>query len=136
MNVKHSLEKKYMAEYGACEARVRLFRAELEEIHGRIERDRLDFRRTATAGAKAPKLAAFSAGFAALREKANAQLRKIEAAEEEKQRVQAALFKVMQERKMLEKLKEKQIEEYKMIQKAEEAAETDEFLTNKLYTSK
>lgn len=134
LNVKLSLEKQYMAELGACEARIRLFQKELEEIMDRRERSRKEFRRAVSEGLKAPELTVFSAGFAALREKIAAQRRKIETAEDEKRRVQSRLIEVMQERKMLEKLKEKQMEEYKLLQKAEDAAAIDDFLTNKIHT--
>ena len=134
LNVKLSLEKQHMAELGACESRIRLFQNELEEIIDRRERSRREFQRSVSEGLKSPELTVFAIGFVAIREKIDLQRRKIEIAEEEKRRIQSALIKVMQERKMLEKLKEKQIGEYKVLQRSEEAQEIDDFLTNKIHT--
>ncbi len=134
LNVKQSLEKQQMAELGVCEMRIKTFQRELDEIIDRRERSRRDFQSALSEGVKAHDLTVFAMGFTAMRGKIEAQERKIETAEEEKRRVQARLLEVMQERKMLEKLKEKQLGEYKLLQKAEDAIMIDDFLTNKINT--
>jgi len=71
--------------------------------------------------------------FMALRDRIALQAAQIDNAYVERAQIQEALVALMQERKMLEKLREKQLEEYKVLQQAEDTAAAQEFLSHKIY---
>lgn len=132
LNVKLSVEKQYMAELGICEQRIQAFMKEKDTLVFRLNMKKTEFAQECKSGVKPSDLATYSIGFKTLRDKILTQEEKIQMAEDEKARVQKKLVEVMGERKMLENLKEKQREEHKVQQRAEDAAAIDDFLSNKV----
>ena len=132
LNIKILLEKQYMAELAACLERLRLFQEELAAIHTRIELRRNEMRALFESGTTPPELTVYSIGFKALAEKVEEQEQKIEIVRDEISRLREKLVEIMKERKMLEKLSEKQLLEHKELQKAEDAVIIDDFITNKV----
>ncbi len=132
LNVKITLEKQHMAELASCEARIRMFREELEGLHQHLTSEREKYKQEVLEGVKPADLQIWATGFRAINETIEKQKEKIEVAEDEKKRIQKRLLQVINERKTFEKLKEKQFEEYKLKVKAEDAAAIDDFLSNKI----
>lgn len=137
LNVKNTLEKQQKAELAAAEARLRELRQELEVLQLDLENQRQTYLLKVRQGELTPsEMSYWSVGFRAMRERIETQHKKIETAENEKRKIQKKVIETMKERKALEKLKEKQLAEYRMAQKAEDAAITDEFVSNKIHSRK
>ncbi len=133
LNMKVSLERQHMAELGACELRLKQLRQQLAALHDRLDLQVDAFNTACAEGVTPADLSVYAVGFRALREKIETQRASVEVAEQEKRRIQSRLVEIMQERKMLEKLREKQYEEYKLLIKAEDAAVMDDFMTHKIH---
>jgi hypothetical protein len=70
----------------------------------------------------------------AVREQADYRKKVLEEAEGERQRIETALIAAMRERKVLEKLREKEWEAYRAGEQREAAAELSEFMGHTVYT--
>lgn len=133
LNVKISLEKQAKAELADCQGRLRLLLQELEDIHLRVAMRKNEWNEDMRRGGiNSQDMATYFIGFRALQERIDLQKKKIDDCEKEKARLQKKVIDVMGERKMLENLKEKQREEYKALQKQEDAKIIDDFLSNQL----
>lgn len=133
LNVKLTLEKQKMGELSECNARIREFERQQEENYARQETQALQYQELLEEGLPVSEIALWRVAFLTLRDRIAEQAEVIEQAYGERARIQRALLTVIQERKMLEKLREKQLVEYKELQKAEDALAIDEFLSHQVY---
>jgi flagellar FliJ protein len=132
LNVKIALEKQIKSELAESQQRLLLFQKALRAKEEEIERLRTEARARVESGTNVSELRQQSAGFAALFDNLQQQKHKVEVAEEEMRRVQMRMVDTMGERKMLEKLKEKQLLAYGEEVRRSEAVMIDDFLANKL----
>ena len=133
LNVKLTLEKQKMGELSACNARIQELERQQEGNYARQQQQNTQYTRLLEEGLPVAEASLWRVAFLTLRERIAAQATLIENTYDERTRIQDALLAVMRERKMLEKLREKQQEEYKTLQKAEDAAAVDEFLSHKVF---
>ena len=127
-NVKMALEKQQKAELAAADRRLQELERRLAQTAERIAFHRDAFNAQVVEGINSTQLAVYQTGFRALRETMEQQKENIATAENEKKRIQAKLVLIMQERKMLESLREKQWEEYKIESRMEETKTMEDFL--------
>ncbi|MDR0670730.1 MAG: flagellar export protein FliJ [Oscillospiraceae bacterium] len=132
LGVKIAVEKQVRAELAEARRRAERFRRELLEKQEAFARQRAEAERKARRGISVRELRLQNIGFDALFESLARQSRKAEVAEEEAGRVRRRLIDTMRERKMLEKLKEKQWNAYREEVRREEALLIDDFLSNQL----
>ena len=132
LNVKLSLEKQQKTELAAAQARKDGFVRELAVMETRLAEQRAAYGVRGGPPVQPHDLAARDRGFKALFERMDEQREKIRVAEAERVRVQKKLADTMGERKMLEKLKEKQLEQYREEARREEAVVMDDYLSNQL----
>ncbi len=132
LTVKESLEKQLKGEIAEAEARIRQFEAQKHAVEVRLEEARAQHLEKIRQGCDARELTRNQIGFNALYEKITACEEKIQVATVERNRIQVALVEAMTERKMLEKLREKQWDLYREEQKKEEAANIDDFLSSRI----
>lgn len=134
LNVKTMLEKQQKAELAAVNARIADFQRELQELRDTLDSQRKTYLTGMENGEFTPAdMSLWSLGFKAMRERIALQNKKIETAEGERRRVQRKLIELMKERKILEKLRENQLAEYRTALKAEDAAIIDDFVTSKIH---
>ncbi|MCL2030531.1 MAG: flagellar export protein FliJ [Oscillospiraceae bacterium] len=134
LRVKRILEKQQMAELAAVNARLAEFRRELERLRDALDFQRRTYLESVEAGRlTAPEMSLWSVGFKGMRERIALQNKKIETAEGERRRIQRKLVELMKERKILEKLRDNQMAEYRLAQKAEDAAVIDDFVSSKIH---
>ncbi len=136
LNVKVALEKQSKAELAAAEQRIQGFLRELADMETRHQLQIAQYNEKLRRGVQAQDLTAYAIGFRATYEGFARQRKKIEAAEGEKNRIRKKLADVMGERKMLEKLKDKQLAEYNEAAAKENANMIDDFLSNKITSGK
>ena len=130
LNVKSSLEKQAKADLADCQARLRLFLQEMDDIKHRAALKRNEFRDDMRRGGMTSfDMTTYFIGFRALQELVDAQQEKINICTKEKDRLQKKVVELMSERKMLEKLREKQREEYLEEAHAEDAKMMDDFMS-------
>ncbi|MDR0381221.1 MAG: flagellar export protein FliJ [Oscillospiraceae bacterium] len=132
LGVKIALEKQIRAELAEARRREERFRRELLEKQEALARRRAEAESKARRGVSVRELRLQSNGFNTLFEALARQARKVETAEEETGRVQRRLIDTMRERKILEKLREKQWNLYREELRREEALLIDDFLSNQL----
>ena len=136
LNVKLALEKQTKAELSAAQERLNGFVRELNAMLARHARQRIEYLQKLQEGMPSQDLQGYGIGFATARDNQKRQEEKIAVAEAEKKRIQKKLVDVMSERKMLEQLKEKKLEEYKTEIKREEAVVVQDFLSSKIAAAK
>ena len=129
LKMKISVEKQRKAELSIAQYRLREFVKRLSEMEQVYEDCRVDFNELAVKGASTLDFSVYQNGFEALRDQMARQQKKIDVAEEEVRRVQRALTEVRKERKMLEKLKEHKLEEYKYESAREDARIIDDYIS-------
>jgi flagellar FliJ protein len=135
LNTKISLEKQAKADLADSQARLRLLFREKEDILLRVQLRRNEWNDDMRAGGMhSADMATYFVGFRALQELAEAVRKKIAAAERERDRLQKKVVELMGERKVLEKLREKQREEYNELVRQEENKMMDDFLSNQIST--
>jgi len=132
LNVKLSLEKQQKSELAAAQARLDGFVRELADMETRLEAQRAEYDLQGGPAVRTFDLAARDIGFKALFERMDSQREKIRVAETERTRVRKQLTETMGERKMLEKLQEKQRERYQEEVRREEAKLMDDFMSHQL----
>ncbi|MDR0293402.1 MAG: flagellar FliJ family protein [Oscillospiraceae bacterium] len=133
LNVKRALEKQHMAELSACNARIREFeRVRLELIEREMGQHEA-FRRQLSEGVSPAELQLWGIANRAARERVEYQDKVLEQAEGERMRIEKKLIGVMQERKILENLRDKQREIYRAEQQRETAMEMTEFLSHEVF---
>jgi flagellar export protein FliJ len=137
LGVKLALEKRYKGDLAACERRIAALSEQLRQLIYAFEAHKAEFMLIFTEqGLHPPDIEAWSVGFGSEKEGIARQRQRIKDAENEKKLIQKKLLEVMQERKVLEKLREGQLEEYKTACKAEDAALVDEFLSNRVHAGR
>lgn len=137
LNVKNTMEKQQKAELAVAEARLAAFQQELEQLKAALGMQKQVYLQGMIDGELTPgDLVVWSTGFKAMRERILLQHKKIETAEGERRRIQKKLIETMKERKMLEKLREKQLEEYKEAQRAEDAAIIGDFISSTIHSER
>ena len=132
LNVKLSLEKQQKTELAAAQVRKEGFVRELAAMETRLAEQRAAHGAQGGPPVSPFDLAARGIGFRALFDRMEEQREKIRVAEAERVRIQMKLTDTMGERKMLEKLKNKQLEQYREEARREEAVAMDDYLSNQL----
>ena len=134
LNVKNTVEKQQKAELAAANLRLQALEQELAVLRRSLSAQQNDYvDQMQASGMRPPDLSVWITGFDVMRDRIAEQLHKIEVAQDEVRRIQRKVVEVMKERKMLEKLKEKQREEYRALQRAEDAEAIGEFVANKIH---
>ncbi len=133
LNVKRAQEKQRMGELAECNARIREHETLLQDC---LEHERAQnalYRKELEEGLTPFWLRSWSWAHRAIRERIDYQRKVLEQAEGERVRIQKSLVAAMQERKMLEKLREKQWEEYRAEERKETEAAVSEFVGHDIY---
>lgn len=134
LNVKTTLEKQQMGELAECERRIIRFTEELKQLKYVLEAQKSEYMHKLSGGGLSPaELEQWSVGFRVMRERIDRQRARIQAAEDERARIRRKLLEYMKDRKMLERLKERQLEEHKQEARAEDAAQLDDFMSNRIH---
>ncbi|MDR1691924.1 MAG: flagellar export protein FliJ [Oscillospiraceae bacterium] len=128
LNVKRAQEKQRMGELAECNARIRENRRLLQESYDHQQAQNVLYQREYEDGMKPYRLRMWGWAMNALRDRIAYRKKVLETAEGELARIQKALVTVMQERKMLESLREKQMEEYRAEERRENDAVIAEFV--------
>ncbi|GHU94167.1 hypothetical protein FACS1894208_04780 [Clostridia bacterium] len=133
LGVKVSLEKQKTAELAEQSRVVRMLEGEFDETKRRLNNSVSEFNRKMEAGGMPQGDAvSYSGGFRAARDRLAEQLKRIMRAEEVREKLQKELTELMGERKMLEKIRERQYQEYLVEVAREDAKAIDDFLSNKI----
>ncbi|MDL2288048.1 flagellar FliJ family protein [Oscillospiraceae bacterium OttesenSCG-928-F05] len=132
LGVKVALEKQRMAELAAVNQRLYALEAELLSMQERYSLHRSRFAAAGEEILSPTDLNIYAVGFEALREQMETQRTRILECEREKEKIQALVVEVMQERKMLEKLKEKQYSAYLDDVRRDDALQVGEFVASTL----
>lgn len=133
LNVKRTLEKQQTGDLAECNARLLSAEKTHEELlDNRIQKNRL-YEKMITEGLTAHDLRLWRNSFEAIKEQIARSADLIIQIEKERDEKQNILLETMRERKMLENLREKQLEEYGVEQRREDAAMIDEFLSNTIF---
>ncbi len=133
LNVKLAMEKRQKGELSECNARIHEFTRQQEANYAKRRQQAKEYNQLLQDGMPLAEVALWRGAFVAIRQRILEQNAVIERTEDERERIQAALLSIMRERKALEALRDKQLEEYKALQKAEDAAAMDEFLSHQVY---
>ncbi|MCL1806834.1 MAG: flagellar export protein FliJ [Oscillospiraceae bacterium] len=133
LNVKRALEKQQMGELSVVNARIRTIEQKRQELIGIEMSQHEGFRRQMTEGMTSADLKLWGGANRAARERVEYQDKVLEQAEGERMRIEKKLIAAMQERKILEKLREKQWEQYRAEQQREAAAEMAEFIGHEVF---
>ena len=134
LNVKRALEKQHMGELTECNARIRRFEQIRQELITREMGQHEEFRRQISEGLSPAGLQVWGIANRAARERVAYQDKVLEQAEGERLRIEKRLVAAMQERKILEKLRDKQWEIYRAEQQKEAALEMTEFMGHEVFT--
>ncbi|GHV20298.1 hypothetical protein FACS189425_10950 [Clostridia bacterium] len=133
LGVKVSLEKQKTAELAEQSRIVRMLEDELADIKRRLNNSVAEFnRKMEQGGVPQGDAVSYSGGFRAARDHLAEQLKRITRAEKVREKLQKELTELMGERKMLEKIRERQYEEYLTEAAREDAKTMDDFLSNKI----
>ena len=134
LNVKISLEKQKTIELSDQNRRILLLEGELEALRARLRAstDEFNAKMEHGGGMRSGIAAAYSSGFRALHDRIIEQIEKIRRAVIVRERIMAELTELMGERKMLEKLREKQYQEYLEEVRREEAKIIDDYMSTKI----
>ena len=135
LDVKIALEKQQKSELAAAMARREGFVRGLLEMENRLNKQRAEYAVAGGPSIRSGELALRGLGFRALFFNMDVQKDKIRVAELEGERIRFTLKGTMNERKILEKLREKQKQRHKEELTREENAAMDEFLSNQLITA-
>ncbi|MDR0324838.1 MAG: flagellar FliJ family protein [Oscillospiraceae bacterium] len=133
LNVKRAQEKQQIGELTECNARIRRFEQARQELMEREMGQHEEFRRQIGEGLSPAELRLWGIANRAARERVEYQDKVLEQAEGERLRIEKKLIAVMQERKILEKLRDKQKEAYRAEQQRETAIEMAEFMGHEVY---
>jgi len=133
LNVKRALEKQHMGELAATNLRLRGFEERRRELIEREGAQHEEFRLKMEEGISSAELMMWRDANYAVRERVEYQNTVIEQAEGERLRIEKRLVVLMQERKILEKLREKQFEDYKAEERRAAAAEMTEFMGHSVF---
>jgi flagellar FliJ protein len=133
LNVKRALEKQQMGELSAVNARIREFERVRQQLLEREMGQHEEFRRQIGEGMSGAELRLWSVANRSARERVEYQDTVLEQAEGERLRIEKKLVNLMQERKILEKLREKQWEAHRAGQQRETALEMAEFMGHEIF---
>jgi flagellar FliJ protein len=133
LNVKRALEKQHLGELAACNIRIRGFEEKRRELIKRESGQHEEFRQKLEEGISSAELMMWRDANFAARERVDYQNTVIEQAEGERLRIEKRLMILMQERKILEKLREKQWEDYRAEERRAAAAEMTEFMGHSVF---
>lgn len=135
LNVKRAVEKQLMGELAECNARIRSFEELRRELIVRESEQHEEYRRQLSEGLSPAEMQIWGFSNRAARERVEYQDKVLEQAEGERARIEKRLVAAMQERKILEKLREKQWEEYRVEEQREAAAAVAEFVGHEIFTN-
>ncbi|MDR1668629.1 MAG: flagellar export protein FliJ [Oscillospiraceae bacterium] len=133
LNVKRAQEKQRMGELTECNARIRKSEAILEECLAHERAQNAQYLKDLQQGLTPFRLQCWGWAHRAIRERIDYRRKVLEQAEGERVRIQKALVTAMQERKMLEILREKQWEEYRAEERKENDAVIAEFVGHRIF---
>jgi flagellar FliJ protein len=134
LNVKRAQEKQKIAELTECNARIREFERMYEELLFQEREQNERYRKELEEGLTPLYMMFWRWAQMAVKEQINYRKRVLEDAEGERQRIETALIAAMKERKVLEKLREKEWEAYRVEQQRETAAELAEYMGHSVFT--
>jgi flagellar FliJ protein len=136
LDVKRALEKQQMGELAACNARIRAFeKKRLEQIERECAQHE-EFKRQLEDGISPAELKLWREANLTARERVEYQEKVLEQAEGERLRIEKKLVGLMQERKILERLREKQWENYRAEERRAAASELAEFMGHSVFNDR
>lgn len=132
LKVKEALKKQQQAEMAHIVIALNRLKDRQRELQDAFDRECNDYQTAAASGAGPQRMQQFARYFQVLREQQK-QLT-VQIAEKEQQRLecQQRLVKTMQEQKMLEKLREKQWEDYRLEVAQDESLQINDFVNFQL----
>ena len=133
LDVKRALEKQQMGELSDCNARIRGFEKKRRELTEREHAQHEEFRRQLEEGISPAELKLWRDANLTARDRVAYQMTVLEQAEGERLRIEKKLVGLMQERKILEKLREQQWENYRAEERRAAAAELAEFMGHSVF---
>jgi flagellar FliJ protein len=136
LNIKRALEKQHMGELAACNIRIRAFEEKRRELAGRERAQHEEFMKKLEDGISSVELRLWHEANLAVRDRIEYQETVLEQAEGERLRIEKKLMTLMQERKILEKLREKQWENYRVEERRDMAAEMTEFMAHSVFNDR
>jgi flagellar FliJ protein len=134
LNVKRAQEKQKIAELTECNARILEFERLYEERLNYEREQNERYRKELEEGLTPLYMMFWRWSQLTLREQIAFRKRVLEDAEGERLRIEKALIAAMRERKVLERLREKEWETYRAEAQREEAAELAEFMGHSVFT--
>jgi flagellar FliJ protein len=135
LNVKRAQEKQKIAELTECNARIREFERMLDEQLATERQQNEQYRQELEEGITPLYMMFWRWAQLAIRDKIEYRRKVLDEAEGERQRIETALVAAMRERKVLEKLREKEWEAYRAGQQREVAAELAEFMGHSVFSN-
>jgi len=129
LNVKIQLEKSAKIELGVAVTQLERERQHLAEIDRELAALGADFSASVTGVIDAERIRAIRACIAAVENAKGRQVRKVKEASDAVDRIRDRVVVLMQERKVLEKLREKEFEVFRLEGLQEEQRQNDELVT-------
>ncbi len=133
LNVKRAQEKQRLGELSECNARIHEHEALLQDCLDHEREQNAQYLRELEEGMTPFWLQSWGWAQRTIRERIEYEKKVLEQAEGERARIRKALIAAMQERKMLEKLREKQWEEYRSEERKENEAAVSEFIGHSVF---
>jgi flagellar FliJ protein len=133
LNVKKTLEKQAMGELSETNARIREFERAQAENFALQEEQNTQYRADLEEGINPTGMMFWRWAQLAVRDKIEYQSKVLEQAEGERARIEKKLIALIRERKILEKLRERQMEAYREEERREAAAELADFMGHNVY---
>lgn len=132
LKVKEALKKQQQAEMAKIVIELNRLKDQRRSLEQAFDRESQDYAAAARSGALPQRMDQFARYFALLREKQKQVDVQIRQKEQEHRACKQRLVKTMQEQKMLEKLREKQLEEYRIEVAREENLHINDFVNFQL----
>ena len=133
LDIKRALEKQHMGELADCNARIRLFEERRAAAAEREHTQHEEFRRQLEDGISPAELSLWRNANLTARDRLAYETEVLEQAEGERLRIEKKLVNLMRERKILEKLREKQWEAYREEERRAAALELSEFMGHSVF---
>ena len=135
LNVKRAQEKQLMGELAECNARIREFERVLQEHLAFKEEQNRRYEKDITEGLTPYSMMFWRWAHLTIRDRILYQQNVLETAEGERARIETRLITVMRDRKVLEKLREAQWEEYRAEERRQAAVEIAEFVGHAVFVA-
>ena len=132
LSLKRSIEQQTKNEMAQIETEIHKIKNDIIIVKKEFQKKNEELRKRLKEGENATVIFNFSTYFSALKEKRNSLEHTLIYTERKREEIRKRLFKVVTERKTVEKLREKQYSEYLYDLNIEQAKEVDNYLSSRL----